>query len=146
VQPLVPGVPASVAFLLGPGQDVALAPAAQRLSSEGRFRYLGGTVPLAPPLAERAARLGRRAVREVPGLRGWVGVDLVLGEPSDGSADQVIEINPRLTTSYVGLRALATTNLAEILLRVADGEPAPAVVWRAGSVEFQPDGRTVFRQ
>ena len=34
------------------------------------------------------------------------------------SGDRVIEINPRLTTSYVGLRALARFNLAEALLAV----------------------------
>jgi predicted ATP-grasp superfamily ATP-dependent carboligase len=144
LQPFVPGSPASVAFLLGPRQEIALAPALQQLSTDGRFRYLGGTVPLAPPLAGRAVRLAGQAVRAVPGLRGYVGVDLVLGEPEDGSADRVIEINPRLTTSYVGLRALATTNLAETLLRVADGEPAPAISWRAGSVGFQPDGQVIF--
>jgi predicted ATP-grasp superfamily ATP-dependent carboligase len=140
LQPFVPGLPASAAFLLGPGQEVALAPAEQRLSPDGRFRYLGGTMPLPPPLAERAVRLARRAVGAVPGLRGYVGVDLVLGGPEDGSADRVIEINPRLTTSYVGLRALAGTNLAEALLRVVDGQPPPAIAWRPGSVAFRPDG------
>jgi predicted ATP-grasp superfamily ATP-dependent carboligase len=140
LQPLVPGRPASVGFLIGPRGEVALPPAAQRLSADGRFRYLGGSVPLPPPLAGRAADLAGRAVRAVPGRRGYVGVDLVLGEAEDGSGDWVIEINPRLTTSYVGVRALAATNLAEALLRVADGEPAPAITWRAGGVEFGPAG------
>jgi predicted ATP-grasp superfamily ATP-dependent carboligase len=144
LQPFVPGRPASVAFLLGPREEVALAPAAQRLSADGRFRYQGGRAPLAPPLAGRAVRLGLRAVRAVPGLRGYVGVDLVLGEPEDGGGDRVIEINPRLTTSYVGLRALAASNLAEAMLRVVDGEPVPAIAWRAGSVTFEPDGRALF--
>ena len=33
---------------------------------------------------------------------------------------RVIEINARLTTSYVGLRVLAETNLAEAMLRVVE--------------------------
>ena len=52
----------------------------------------------------------------MPGLSGYVGVDVVLG--NDGR-DWAIEINPRLTTSYVGLRALAGFNLAEAMLAVA---------------------------
>src|SRR5262249_27211100 len=107
VQPFVPGVAASVAFLFGPGRCLALPPAAQRLSEDDCFRYLGGSVPLPPPLAERARRLAWTAVETLPDLRGYVGVDVVLGDATDGSADWIIEINPRLTTSYVGLRALA---------------------------------------
>jgi predicted ATP-grasp superfamily ATP-dependent carboligase len=51
-----------------------------------------------------------------------------------------MEINPRLTTSYVGLRALADANLAEVVLRVAGGELVPPLTWRDGSVRFAADG------
>jgi predicted ATP-grasp superfamily ATP-dependent carboligase len=134
VQRFAPGVAASVAFLLGPRRCVPLLPAAQHLSDDGRFRYLGGRVPLPDGLRERAVSLARRAVEAVPGLRGYVGVDVVLGD-----GDQVIEINPRLTTSYVGLRALAETNLTEAMLRVAGGEEV-APRWSAGEVRFGADG------
>lgn len=139
VQPFVPGQAASVSFLIGAGHHVPLTPAEQHLSTDGRFHYLGGRVPLAPEQAERAIRVAERAVRVVPGLNGYVGVDVVLGPPADGSADQVIEINPRLTTSYVGLRALARDNLAAALLRVVQGD-TPQVHWRAGVVCFGADG------
>ncbi len=140
IQPFVPGLAASVAFLVGPRGAVPLLPAAQDLSDDGRFRYLGGSLPLADDLAGRAVRIGRRAVEAVEGLRGYVGVDLVLGDSADG--DRVIEINPRLTTSYVGLRALARTNLAGAMLRVAAGEEA-RLAWRAGKVSFRADGTAV---
>jgi predicted ATP-grasp superfamily ATP-dependent carboligase len=143
LQPFVAGQPASVALILGPWQEVALLPAAQHLSGDGRFRYLGGQVPLPPELGERARRLALRAVRTVPGLLGYVGVDLVLGDAANGSRDFAVEINPRPTTSYVGLRALAQTNLAEALLRVAFDDlegMAPRVVWHPGGVRFRADG------
>jgi predicted ATP-grasp superfamily ATP-dependent carboligase len=136
VQPYMAGQPASVALLIGPRQVIPLLPAEQLLSPDGRFHYLGGAVPLAPELAARAVRLARRAV-EVPGLRGYVGVDVVLGE----EGDWVIEVNPRLTTSYLGLRALAETNLAEAMLRLAWGEEVPEVCWRNGRVLFTAAGR-----
>ena len=139
-QPFVAGRAASVAFLLSPHQQLALAPAAQHLSEDGRFHYLGGAVPLPPDLAKRAVRVARPAVVAAHGLRGYVGVDVVLGDAADGSEDWVIEINPRLTTSYLGLRQLAETNLAEAMLRIVEGEEIAPVKWRSGVVEFRADG------
>lgn len=138
-QDFVPGRPASVAFLLGPAQTVPLLPTFQLLSSDGRFRYEGGELPIPPDLAERAVTLGRQAIGCVPGLLGYVGVDLILGDAADGSQDYAIEINPRLTTSYVGLRELADFNLAEAMLRVVNGKSVEPR-WKTGRVQFRPDG------
>src|SRR5262249_43040605 len=106
----------------------------------------GGYVPLPSPLADRAVRLSRPAVECVPGLLGYVGVDLVLGDAADGSQDWLIELNPRLTTSYIGLRALARTNLAEIMLKVAVGEEASEPAWYSHKVTFQTDGQTSIKE
>jgi predicted ATP-grasp superfamily ATP-dependent carboligase len=141
VQPYVPGTAVSVAFLLGPGQRLTLPAVEQTLSSDGRFHYRGGRLPLAPALDHRARRLAERAVQTVEGLHGYVGVDLVLGEAADGSADRVMEINPRLTTSYVGLRRLARFSLMEALLAVVRETPLPAWEWGTERVRFQADGR-----
>lgn len=136
VQPFVAGRAVSIAFLMGPRQAVPLLPAEQHFSSDGRFRYLGGTIPLAPDLAARAITLASRAVESVPGLHGYVGVDMVLSE----SGDFIIEINPRLTTSYLGLRVLAETNLADAMLRVANGQGTGEICWRSGKIRFTKDG------
>jgi tyramine---L-glutamate ligase len=140
IQPFVPGRPVSVAFLTGGPEAIALMPTEQILSEDGRFHYLGGRMPLAHPLAERALRLARQALHTIAGLRGYVGVDLVLGDAADGSEDYVIEINPRLTTSYVGFRALAESNLAEAMLQAGQGLEVKDLRWRSGSVEFNADG------
>jgi predicted ATP-grasp superfamily ATP-dependent carboligase len=140
LQEFAPGRPVSVAFLIGPRQRVPLVPAEQLLSNDGRFHYLGGRLPLAADLAERAVSLAARALAAVPGLNGYVGVDLVLGDAADGRVDQVIEINPRLTTSYVGLRALARFNLAEAMLQAARGNEIPKLLWHPGTVGFRADG------
>ncbi len=145
LQEFVPGRAASVAFLCGSRGHVPLLPAFQLLGDDGRFTYEGGELPIPPDLAARAVKLGRRAVACVPGLLGYVGVDLVLGDAPDGSRDSAIEINPRLTTSYIGLRALADFNIADVMLRVAAGEEVGALRWKPGRVRFGPDGtvRTV---
>ena len=144
VQPFVFGLPASAAFLIGGPEPVALLPAGQDLAQDGRFRYLGGSLPLPPALAARAVSLARRALVTIPGLRGYIGVDLVLGNAADGSDDWVIEINPRLTTSYVGLRALAQTNLAEAMLQAARGFPVATISWRKALVRFDAAGQVVL--
>jgi predicted ATP-grasp superfamily ATP-dependent carboligase len=140
LQEFVPGRAASVAFLFGPKGHVPLVPTFQLISDDGRFKYQGGELPIPADLAERAVKLARRAVECVPGLLGYVGVDLVLGDAEDGSADYAIEINPRLTTSYVGLRALADFNVAATMLKVATGEPPGEMKWKSGRLRFDPDG------
>lgn len=138
VQQYVPGTAASVAFLAGPGQCVPLMPAMQNLSEDGRFHYLGGqTLPV--PLHDRAVRLARSAIAGICGLQGYVGVDLVLGAAKNGSEDYAIEINPRLTTSYLGSRALCRENLAQAWLDVLQGNKVK-LRWHNGSVTFGADG------
>jgi len=139
LQEFVPGRAASVAFLCGPRTQLPLLPTFQLLS-DGQFQYRGGELPIPSELAARAVELASRAVKCVSGLLGYVGVDLVLGDAKDGSRDYAIEINPRLTTSYIGLRTLAACNLAEVMLKVARGEDVDALKWKNGQVRFTPEG------
>ena len=129
-----------MAFLCGPRGQVPLLPTFQLLSDDGRFKYFGGELPIPDHLTARAVKLAYAAVACVPGLRGYVGVDLVLGDADDGSRDYAIEINPRLTTSYIGLRMLADFNIAEAMLRIASGEEFGALTWKPGRVRFSADG------
>ena len=133
-----PDLHVSVAFLCGPSHRVGLPPCRQRLAYD--FRYLGGSLPLGPPLAEPATRLALRAVELLPEPLGYLGVDLVLGADKDGRDDVVIEINPRLTTSYVGLRAACRQNLAGAMLAIATGR-AYNLSFHDRLIEFSADGK-----
>jgi predicted ATP-grasp superfamily ATP-dependent carboligase len=144
VQPLVDGLPVSVALLRGPGGAWVLPAVRQCLSEDGRFHYEGGRLPLPTALDRRARRLARRAAGAVPGLHGYFGIDLVLGPSVDGSADRAIEINPRLTTSQVGLRRLARFNLMAALLGLWTGRRPPKPRWHPGEVSFRADGGVTF--
>jgi predicted ATP-grasp superfamily ATP-dependent carboligase len=110
------------------------------LSDDGHFRYLGGSSPIEPALADRAQRLALAALACFPATRGYVGVDLILGQADDGSGDVVVEVNPRLTTSYVGLRRLLQTNLATAMLAAAAGR-AVELRWARQRVEFTAEGQ-----
>jgi predicted ATP-grasp superfamily ATP-dependent carboligase len=143
VESFVPGLAASVAILCGPNGRMPLVPCKQRISEDGRLRYLGGELPLTAGLADRARALAERALAAMPPTVGYVGVDLVLGREPDGTQDAVIEINPRLTTSYAGLRTLANSNLAEAMWRVAQGEVQP-IEFSKRAIEFDASGNVSF--
>ncbi len=76
---------------------------------------------------------------------GYVGVDLILGRDPGGNEDYVIEVNPRLTTSYVGLRAAAKSNLAEAMVQIAGGDAGP-VEFNDRALEFDAAGNVSFVQ
>jgi predicted ATP-grasp superfamily ATP-dependent carboligase len=138
-QPFVAGAAVSVALLFSPSQrDVeVLLPAAQRLSRDGRFRYEGGRVPLVGIDRAAVQSAALTACRSLPGMRGYVGVDLLL--PDDAPhRPVVVEINPRLTTSYLGYRALSENNLAEWMLMPS--RFARGVAWREGVIAFDAAG------
>jgi hypothetical protein len=146
------GRPASVAVLCGPRGHYVLVPCWQDISADGNFRYFGGGLPLAEQHEARAVGIAEGVTEalcraELAPL-GYFGIDLVLGETADD--DVVIEINPRLTTSYVGLRAAARQldargnvvpgNLALTMLRMANGQE-PALWFDCHPLEFGANGR-----
>lgn len=135
-----PGVAASVSLLAGPAGLVALPACQQVLSTDWRFAYQGGRLPISPDLAARAQSLALAAARSLPAPHGYLGIDLALGEAASGEQDYVIEINPRLTTSYVGLRRLARENLAGAMIAACLGE-LPALSWQAATLEFSAAGK-----
>jgi len=111
LQTFAHGIPASVSLLVAGPRCLPLSLNLQLMDAGIPFQYRGSQVPFTHPSRGRALDLACRAVRLIPGLSGYVGVDLVLGKEDV----QLIEINPRLTTSYIGLRQVARVNLAHAM-------------------------------
>lgn len=106
VESAVAGTPVGVSCLCGGGRVVPLPPLVQRFSAGQEPAYVGGAPVVDAAERLRAETLACRAVAALERAtaaraRGWVGVDLVLGARADGRGDRVLEINPRLTTSFV---------------------------------------------
>ena len=141
MQVWVPGRAISVSLIASGNSQVFLPAVSQTITDKECF-YVGGTGPLDDKAQRRATALASRAIAAMPpGARGFIGLDLVLGaKPSD---DCVIEINPRLTTSYVGLREMIHGNLAARLFK-PDSSPVSCKV-SVDSVRWSPDG-TVSHQ
>ena len=121
--PFVAGVSLGANFLVdAAGRATCLGVGRQRIAiSRSRFQYRGGHMPTRDPVRiERAGELAGRALAAIPGLLGLVGIDLIA--PLHDGALTVLEINPRPTTSVVGLlRHLAPGALARAWLDAVDG-------------------------
>lgn len=124
LQPYVPGEPASLCALARDGSAWMLTVNRQRIVlRDDAFVFLGTVVNDLADADGRLARLAARVAETVPGLWGYFGIDLVLGEPGP----VVVEINPRLTTSYVGVGAALECNPAALVLGLLDPSRAPAL-------------------
>ena len=121
VQPFQPGMPASLSMLCRDGRAWLLTVNRQNVSlSGGSFTYDGGIVGGMVP-SPNLSDLAQGVAAALPGLFGFVGVDFIAGP--DGPA--IIEVNPRLTTSCVGLRRATGLNLAAAVLDLARDPPIP---------------------
>lgn len=137
VQPFVKGLPVSVvAFLDDQGQVTDMGPVVEQLlSANGRFTYLGGRISKGMVGEDEVRRVAVDAVSAAPGLCGYVGIDLLVPHQRP---PLVVEINPRLTTSYIGCRALTAENLAERVLQF--DRPRDPVAWTRGDLLFTSHG------
>jgi len=94
--------------------------------------YTGGIVPLHHPLLEEALETAQRTVELFNGLRGYIGVDMVL----TNDEPVVMEINPRLTTSYIGLRKVINVNLAQAIVNAVLKHELPENIQSSGYAFF----------
>ena len=130
-QPWIDGEQLSLSMIAGGGGGVLLCCNRQRIRIEdGRLALTGLRVNGWRDHDGCLAGLAARIAQAVPSLWGFVGVDLVLG--ADGPV--VMEINPRLTTSYAGIRRALHVNVAGMVLSLLEGG--------GGATAPGPDGTT----
>lgn len=113
IQPFIEGIPASISMLCKGGQAWVLSCNRQLVSIDAnQFVFHGVEINGMRDEWARFAEIAAQIARALPALAGYVGVDVIVQE------DQitVIEINPRLTTSYVGLSQALSLNPARLLL------------------------------
>ncbi len=112
-QPLVRGEALSLALLCAEGRARLLSVNRQHVSlRDGAFSFDGVGVGAVADADGRYAQLAARIAQALPGLWGHVGVDLLA--TADGPL--VVEVNPRATVAYAGLRRLLRLNPAAALL------------------------------
>jgi len=118
LEPWVDGQALSLSLLCELGRAELLSVNRQRIrrDRDGALHYDGVDIDVLPGRDARCVRLAALAARTaaaLPGLRGFVGIDVVWHEQH---GPVLIEINPRLTCAYVGLSRRLGRNLAAEVL------------------------------
>jgi tyramine---L-glutamate ligase len=114
-QKFIRGEAASVSLLSTGKKAKALSLNKQNVNlagPEAASSYEGGAVPFEHWLKQEAFKIAEKVIETFSDLKGYIGVDFVFTEHKPF----VVDVNPRLTTSYVGLRKVARFNVAEALV------------------------------
>ncbi len=122
-QPYVQGTHASLSLLCLQGRCSVLSCNEQYIrEGNGRLQWVKCNVNAFE--RDRFTPFCDRLVQALPGLCGYVGVDIVI----TGTQILLVEINPRLTTSYVGLGSVLCVNPAELILKCFLDRQLPGLV------------------
>jgi tyramine---L-glutamate ligase len=118
-QPWIDGEAMSLCVLAAPAAVVVLSVNRQLLRIDHGKVELTGIEVNCQPVTAALASLAERVAAAIPGLRGYFGIDWV----QTAAGPRVIEINPRLTTSYAGLKPALGVNVAEWVLAAGMDRP-----------------------
>lgn len=119
VQPHLQGEKTSLSCLFKHGQSWVLAVNQQRFEIYQQRYQLIEIVVNHQPISEKYQQLAQQIASAFPELWGYAGIDLI------ETPEQllVLEINPRLTTSFAALQAALGLNIAQLTLDLLHGEP-----------------------
>jgi len=113
IQPFYVGQSVSLSCLCRQGQAWLLCCNRQHIDiNQKQLTLTGCTVNVTTPFQDYYQRLVAQVAAALPDLWGYIGIDLI--ETAEGP--KLLEINPRLTTSYVGVRQATGINVAEQVL------------------------------
>jgi predicted ATP-grasp superfamily ATP-dependent carboligase len=113
VQSFQKGDAASFSMLCKNGKAYLLSCNCQHIQIDGQeFSYHGGVMNGMDEYREAFNKLAQQIAQVMPDLAGYVGVDLIVNQ----GEFLVLEVNPRLTTSYALLHQACGCNPAQILL------------------------------
>jgi len=104
------------------------------IGDDGAFRYRGGETPVHPEREQEILDVTTKTIA-VLGCQGYCGVDVVVADKV-----YVIDVNPRITTSLVGIAACMEEEIARILVDASFGKPV-SPIHLTGSVRFDTHGK-----
>ncbi|MDY7575158.1 ATP-grasp domain-containing protein [Actimicrobium sp. CCI2.3] len=115
LQPYVAGRPCSLSLLCGSNEVFLLGCSEQRIAAaDHRIHYLGSTVNSISDTDGRLERLARDVVAAIPGLWGYVGIDIMITQ----HGPVVLGVNPRMTMCHAGLHDSIGVNPAGMLVEM----------------------------
>jgi predicted ATP-grasp superfamily ATP-dependent carboligase len=120
-QPWIEGDAMSLCVLSTPGRVDVLSVNRQQLRLHDGALELAAIDVNCEPVTAPLVGLAQQVAHAIPGLQGYFGIDFV----RTAAGPVLIEINPRLTSSYAGLKPALGLNVADRVLAAAAGRPIP---------------------
>lgn len=118
IQPHLQGAKTSLSCLFKQGRGWLVCANLQRFEFINRQYHLAEIVINHHPDLGPYQQLIDKIACALPELWGYVGIDLI-----ENDRTSVLEINPRLTTSFVGIYNALGINIADVVLQLLHGEP-----------------------
>lgn len=118
IQPHLQGAKTSLSCLFKQGRGWLVCANLQRFELINQQYHLADIVVNHHSDSGAYQQLIDKIASSLPGLWGYVGIDLIENEQV-----WVLEINPRLTTSFVGIYNALGINIAETVLQLLHGDP-----------------------
>ena len=113
IQPFQVGTPASISCVMHQGRAQLFSCNTQIINMENHtLRFKGVIVNGMRDYQQPFEQIANQTAKVFPSLAGYVGIDVIVQEDKV----LVLEINPRLTTSYAGLRESIGANPAELII------------------------------
>lgn len=114
VQPYIPGKALSLSCLFYQGQAYFICCNEQHINiNQQQFELLACTVNVQQEKAQYYQILCQQIATAIPSLFGYAGIDFIQTETGE---NLILEINPRLTSSYAGIKEALGINVAELVL------------------------------
>ncbi len=144
VQEFIEGTDVSVSLISDGNTAIPISLNQQFVElKDDKGTYLGGKLPFENKYQDEAFEIAKKAVEAIDGLRGFVGVDLIINaDEKDIYSVYLLEINSRFTTPYVGLKEIANFNIGKTIVDLIDGEITidDIDVSLDGEIEFKKSG------
>lgn len=136
LQDYLDGVSTSVSLLSDGINTVPMSLNLQYIDfNKSKIYYKGGKIPFEHGLSEKAIETAEKVVKTINGLKGYVGVDLILDDEV-----HILEINPRITTPYVALRNMLNFNLGKAIIDSVNGV-LPQNIILNGTITFHKEDK-----
>ncbi|MPL88112.1 hypothetical protein SDC9_34127 [bioreactor metagenome] len=147
VQEFIQGINLSVSLISDGKNAIPISLNKQYITiNKENQSYIGGELPYNHPKFELAFKIATKAVESIGGIKGFVGVDLIIkndfikrdnfikeadnhikgkdyikkDDYFDNESIYFLEINSRFTTPYVGLSKIAKFNIGELIINLLD--------------------------
>ena len=125
IQEYIQGIPASISMVCHGAQTIVLGCNQQLFEfNNGKGRLSGIIVNGLHEYADQFTNIAEQVGASINGLSGYIGIDLIITD----QGPLVLEINPRLTTAYAGLRQSLDRNPAELIIpAIQNGQFPPRI-------------------